>query len=477
MLVAVRLSRALPALLLLIASAPLVVAQEARYELGRRLRELELAWDDADAGAKARALPALRESVTCFFGLRMKDAARALDRARFAIGEVPTDGVAAWCASFVVRPAWRLAATGDSQLAVTCAPYYDLEVPAPEGVRVLLELTDAAQTLVAGPQERALVASPAVESVLELKTVEEGDYRLRARFLLEDRAVNEVTVNVSLADDLQERLAALERGVEAAPRPLDLERATAQRLHGMLARLLDGKVPELDVRGAALLREAEAALAAETARYDFRHEGDQWLQVPAEKGPRALRLYAPPFPEGAADRPCVLALHGAGGSDHLFFEGYGHGAAVRLARERGWVFVAPKAPLFGGGGDLRPLLDALAGRYRIDRQRVLLLGHSMGAAHALSAARKAPEAYAAMALIGGGRPSRRDEVYAELPTYVAAGSEDFGLRGARAFHASLVIHQPAARLDVREGIEHLTIVQEVLPAAYAFFDEVLGEGR
>ena len=33
------------------------------------------------------------------------------------------------------------------------------------------------------------------------------------------------------------------------------------------------------------------------------------------------------------------------------------------------------------------------------------------------------------------------------------------------------------RLDVRRGIEHLTIVQEVLPTVYGFFDGVAARGE
>lgn len=44
--------------------------------------------------------------------------------------------------------------------------------------------------------------------------------------------------------------------------------------------------------------------------------------------------------------------------------------------------------------------------------------------------------------------------------------------GARALHQSLTKHGGSPRFDVRRGIEHLTIVQEVLPAVFAFFDSV-----
>ena len=334
-------------------------AQEARYELGRRLHDLEVAWDAADVDDKLRALPALKESVTLFFGLRLKDAAGALDRAHLALVAKSSDGVEAWCRSFVVRPAWRFAATGVEELVVSCERYYDLATAEPQGGSVAVELLDKAGAVIAGPVERSLNSTEGVTFALPLAEVRAGDHQLRARFVVEDRERHVVTLGVSLAEDPAARLEAIEEALDDTPRPYDLERSTAQRLHGMLERLLAGKVLEMDVRAAALLREAEAALAAEAQRYDYRHEGDQWLLVPVEGGRRAVRLYAPPLPDDAANRPCVIALHGAGGSDNLFFEGYGHGAAVRLAKERGWLLVAPQAPLFGGGGDLGPVIVVL----------------------------------------------------------------------------------------------------------------------
>lgn len=305
----------------------------------------------------------------------------------------------------------------------------------------------------------------------------EGDHRLVVEFGAESATWITRELGLSIATRATERVAAARIKLDAKIDAPALERATATRLLELLEPLLAGETLETDVPAARLLRELEGLgeLAADRRSYVAFHPGEFLLRVPIGNRAVDVRLSSPPVAEGEL-RPCVVALHGAGGSDNLFFDGHGNGAAVRLASERGWLFVAPKAPFFGSV-DVAGLLDALGERYAVDRSRVYLVGHSMGAAQALSFAREHPEAVAALAVIGGGRPGKCDAALARLPVYVAAGSEDFGRAGARALHASLVEHGGKPRLDVRRGIEHLTIVQEVLPTVYGFFDGVAARGE
>jgi dienelactone hydrolase len=116
-------------------------------------------------------------------------------------------------------------------------------------------------------------------------------------------------------------------------------------------------------------------------------------------------------------------------------------------------------------------VEALADRYRIDRERVMLVGHSMGAGQALAAARAEPGRYRALAAIGGGRPSGSDAALASLPVLVATGTEDFARPGAEALAASLERAEAPVTYDLRQGIEHLTIVQECLPRVFEFLDD------
>ena len=93
----------------------------------------------------------------------------------------------------------------------------------------------------------------------------------------------------------------------------------------------------------------------------------------------------------------MVALHGASGSENLFFEGYGRGAIVRLCRERGWLLVAPRLSVFGGTYPIPELVDEVARLYPVARKQVFLVGHSLGAAQAVLNTSKAPELFAAVA--------------------------------------------------------------------------------
>src|SRR5262249_54156397 len=128
--------------------------------------------------------------------------------------------------------------------------------------------------------------------------------------------------------------------------------------------------------------------------------------------------------------PLVVALHGAGGSENLFFDGYGAGKAVRLCRDRGWLLVAPRSGLVGGVS-LPEVIDELAALYPVDRKRVFVVGHSMGAGQAVAAAQQTPERFAAVAALGGSGRLGKAEAVRALPFFIGVGDLDFALKGAR----------------------------------------------
>ncbi len=175
--------------------------------------------------------------------------------------------------------------------------------------------------------------------------------------------------------------------------------------------------------------------------------------------------------------PLVVAMHGAGGSENMFFEGYGAGQIVKLCEKRGWLLVAPRAGLgFGLGGDppVAGIVQELAERYPVDPKAVFLLGHSMGSAMAVGAVQKEPSPYAALACFGGGGAIRKPEAFAELPVFIGVGDKDFALNTARKLNGDLV-KANAKKVALKEypDLEHLTIVREALGDAFDRFDKLV----
>jgi len=438
-------------------------AQADRYELGRRLRALEQAWAATPSpAARQEALPHAERAVRSFFTFRLTAAARALDEARLALeGEAGP----ARRAGLAVRAVAEAPCVGrGTSLAVDVAPLYEVERP--EGRWALrLELRGDGDAVFADAR-RELDGGPLR---LELATADapEGDHVLRATVLHDGRPVATSEQLVSVVADLAARLEALEgAGGE------DTEGASLAGLVDLVAGLRRGR-RETDLPAARLLADAEAARAASGPFFAGR-PGPQWLRLVAPGETRAVPARVEVGPEALATGeplPVVVALHGAGGTENMWSDAYGAGLAARLCAERGWLLVAPRVGMFGGA-PVADVVDALAGLYPIDRERVFVLGHSAGAAAGAAAVAAAPDRYAALALLGGGGRIGDARLDA-LPVYVGAGTRDFGRGGAERAAAAF----EAAGADVRyveHTAEHLLVVAEALPDAFALFDRVAG---
>jgi len=170
--------------------------------------------------------------------------------------------------------------------------------------------------------------------------------------------------------------------------------------------------------------------------------------------------------------PIVVALHGAGGSENLFFEGYGAGHIVTECRKRGWLLVATRSGLsFGTGPPIPALLDELAKRYPLDPKRVFVVGHSMGAMQTIDLIQKHPTAFAAAAALGGGGAVRDPKAFAASPLFVGVGEKDgIALAGARGLNKALAAGAKNLTYKEYPDVEHMVIVREALPDVFAVFD-------
>jgi predicted esterase len=141
-----------------------------------------------------------------------------------------------------------------------------------------------------------------------------------------------------------------------------------------------------------------------TGRDPYRGRGHLWRAIDVDGAIVPFRLSGfVELPPGAEEKiPLVIALHGAGGDENLFFEGYGAGLLSRLADRHCFLAVAPHTVPFSTRPEVfDALVETLARDFPIDPDRVLVLGHSMGAMAAAIVARARRDCVAAVCLIAG----------------------------------------------------------------------------
>ncbi|MFZ4628846.1 MAG: alpha/beta fold hydrolase [Blastocatellia bacterium] len=471
-------------------------AQPERFVLGQKLRACEMAWEKAPAPAeRTRAVEHLKQSVSLFFGFKLAEAGRAMDDARFALeSATPPTAERRWAESLYLRLSTRLADPTSDEVTVSLQPLYSVEwrqkVPeeaaAQNGAAVPPDLLLRITLLLEGQPARQLINLPLrqlpLTSPLPINALAEGDYLLRSQILRGKEVLATREETLSLSRNLRPRLAQIEKSILAfANQPSTTDLATARSLHSLLVSLAEGKTLETNYPAFRLLLEA-AALARDLSEMRRFYGGPQqvgqfWLTLALPGSTVPVRLQAPPQVAAGQPLPLVLALHGAGGSENLFFDGYGQGAVATLSAKRGWLVVAPR-----GSTGFRPeraaeIIDAVDRLYRVDRQRVFLVGHSMGGAQVVASAQATPNAFAGAAVLGGGGQVLPGAAISQLPFFIGIGSEDFALPNARRLETGLR-ERKVESLLVRDypGIEHLVIVQVALPDVFAFFDQAAKRG-
>lgn len=206
-------------------------------------------------------------------------------------------------------------------------------------------------------------------------------------------------------------------------------------------------------------------------------------------------LYVPTRYDGRRPLPLIIALHGGGGDEDMFFTTTQQDALAALpalAEQRGYLVAAPLGyrvdGRYGSGtsqdpavqrkralseADVMNVLDLVRKQYRVDDDRVYILGHSMGGAGAWHLGGKFPERWAALACFAGsGRPEIEAQMK-DVAQFVVHGDEDptVSVNASRAMVAEMkrlgIEHR---YIEVRGG-DHNGIVQPHLEAAFDFFDE------
>ncbi|MFM7058536.1 MAG: hypothetical protein ACKO2P_16605 [Planctomycetota bacterium] len=457
------------------------VAQSSRLELGRRLQRFEKAWESAAPERRTASVPPLKMAVNSFFSLRLAEAGRQLDNAWIAV-RGPADAPTALEQSVIglqLLPAPVCADGLHTGLRLQLKPFYDISPPLPSSALLMLAIHDDTGKVLA---EKSFPVSEAVDGAdWELSTLPAGDHTLKARIQDGSDASAHYRLpdcTISRIPELTSRLEKLQMVAKSAtPASDDLRQsvvhATIKTTVATVAALQQGRLQETDYPIFDRLALAEK-LMAESQPSDLllEHSRSRDLWLTLANGSKAVptRIRSPR--ESTGPLPVLFVFHGAGGSENMFFETYGAGRTIREAVNRGWLVVSPGQGLLGLALDVPDMLSALEPWFPIDRTRVMLLGHSMGAAQVIRQVQRHPEtAIAAVALGGGGRFAARQPPSATW--FVAAGEEDFGRPGARQLHQSLVSAGISSTWREYPDIEHLAIVQAAIPDVFQFLDETL----
>lgn len=218
-----------------------------------------------------------------------------------------------------------------------------------------------------------------------------------------------------------------------------------------------------------LAREVEQEIEALENGDDpyHRRSGDYWRTFTAKENDKPVlsRIYASEKVIGDQPVPLVIALHGAGGDENMFFEGYGAGMMKDLADKHGFVVASPGTSAVGGRTErFDNLITEIANDYAIDPKAIYLIGHSMGGFTTASLAAKRPDRIAAACCLAGGGKPPSDKI---PPMLVIAGKLDSVI--------PIAMLQPMAQgaidagmpvqLRVKEHFGHTLLVGAVLPEA------------
>ena len=153
------------------------------------------------------------------------------------------------------------------------------------------------------------------------------------------------------------------------------------------------------------------------------------VQDEGSPGKGACTLYVPEYYDDTRAWPLIVALHGGSGTGRNFVWTW-----LREAKSRGYLLAAPSS--LGGTWDpnddpaVAGLVDEIAGRYRVDRARVLLTGMSDGATFTFIFGLGHPDRFSALApLCGVLHPAVLTHGYLEngkhLPVYMVHGAKDW----------------------------------------------------
>ena len=329
---------------------------------------------------------------------------------------------------------------------------------------------------------------------LDLHDVADGGYVLMAEVTDQSTPLGAAALPIALRKGLDEIVSRLEADAARAPESLRAEILfPVDRMRNVNRGRLELRTfdPEKDLAAA----EATAA-AAKSGKDPFAgRTGDikRHYRLDAANEIIPYRIYVPTAYTGAKAFPLIVALHGLGGTEDSFFDGYNK-ALPPLAEQHGYIVAAPLGYRVDGSygwglgtppadpntrrtqelseQDVMHVLQRVRQTYKIDESRIYLMGHSMGAIGTWKIAPKYPDIWAAIAPISGnGAPATLERIRA-VPEIIVHGDADptVAVSGSRTMVAKLKeLGAELKYIEVPGGL-HSDVVAPNMPAIVEFFD-------
>jgi poly(3-hydroxybutyrate) depolymerase len=336
---------------------------------------------------------------------------------------------------------------------------------------------------------------------LDLREIADGTYVLVASVTDGETAFGAGNLVVSLHKGLDDLVAKLENEATRAPESMRAEILfPVDRMKNVNRGRLELRTfdPEKE------LSAAEAIVTAVRAKKDpfAGRTGDIKRHYVLESAGEVLpyRMYVPKTYTGATAFPLIVVLHGLGGTEDAFFDGYAS-ALPPLAESHGYIVAAPLGYRVDGSygwglgnppvdpttkrtqelseQDVMQVLRHVRQLYKIDDSRIYLMGHSMGAIGTWKVAPKYPDLWAAIGPISGsGLPATLERIRS-VPEIVVHGDADptVPVSGSRTMVAKLKeMGTEVKYIEVPGGL-HGDVVAPNLAAVIEFFDTHRKAGR
>jgi len=329
---------------------------------------------------------------------------------------------------------------------------------------------------------------------VDVRDVADGGYLLAVEVSNGAAPIGTATLNIALRKGLDETVARLEGEAKRAP---DAARAeilfAVDRMRNVNRGRLELRTfdPERDLAGAetfaAALKTKKDPFAGRTG--DFKRH--YLLESASEIVP--YRMYVPTTYTGTRPSPLIIALHGLGGTEDSFFDGYDR-QLPPLAEQHGYIVAAPLGYRVDGSygwglgtppadptvrrvqelseQDVMAVLQRVRQQYRIDETRIYLMGHSMGGIGTWKIAAKYPDIWAAIGPIAGNGVPATIERFRRIPEIVVHGDNDatVNVSGSR----NMVEKMKELGVEVKyievPGGSHGGVVAPNLGAILDFFD-------